>query len=339
MKILVTGGLGYVGSHTVLEIIKKGHQVVIIDNCFNSKEKNHKILENYSRKKIEFYKSDILNKENLDSIFKKHEINSVIHFAGLKSVSESALNPVQYYNNNFFGSLQLIESMEKNNVKNIIFSSSATVYGNTEKIPILEDEKTNPLNVYGKTKLAVEELLRDYSSSKSDFSAICLRYFNPIGAHPENIIGEDSIKEPTNLLPSIIKVAKKEIPILEVFGGDFDTADGTCIRDYIHVVDLALGHIKALDFIKEKNGFHVINLGSGNGTSVLELIKTFEDISGIKINFSIVDKRIGDAPISVACTNLAKELLNWECKYDISKMCEHAWNFHLRSVSNESINS
>ena len=327
MKILITGGLGYIGSHAVIEAAKANHNIVIVDNCINSDPKTHKILENYLKVKIDFYHKDVRDDKQIEEILKKHEIECVIHFAGLKSVSESGLKPLQYYDNNVVGCIKLLQAMKKQNVKKIIFSSSATVYGMPKSIPIQEDHELNPINVYGLTKKIIEELLFNYSQSHTNFGAVCLRYFNPVGAHTDNIVGETLNSEQNNIMPKILRVANEEEPYIEIFGRDYDTLDGTCIRDYVHVRDLAYGHVSAINFLQNNSGYYSVNLGTGKGVSVLELIKLFQSINKVNIPYEFSARRNGDTPVSIACPKYAKKLLNWETSLNIDDMCRDAWSW------------
>jgi len=322
-NILVTGGLGFIGSHTVIELLIKNYNVIIIDNLTNS---NLDILDKIKKisnsNNITFYKGDILDKLLLDNILKKEYIDTVIHFAGLKSVSQSIKEPLKYYENNINGTIVLLKIMEKYNVKNLIFSSSATVYGNN-KSPFTEISQTgvNITNPYGKSKYLIEEILKDLH----DWNIFALRYFNPIGCHPSGIIGENPNEIPNNLIPYLMRVANKQYPFLNVYGDKYNTIDGTGIRDYIHVVDLAKAHVKALDkFIK---GFTALNLGTGKGTSVLELINTFERINNIKIFYKICEKRDGDIDICICIPSKANLILDWKASLTIEDMCRDSWNF------------
>ncbi|BED91789.1 MAG: UDP-glucose 4-epimerase GalE [Candidatus Improbicoccus pseudotrichonymphae] len=323
MKILVTGAAGYIGSHTVLALIENNYKVVGIDNFCNSYTIIPDILREISGKRVIIHKIDIRNQALLRKIFEREKPDAVIHFAGLKSVSESVKFPLLYYENNVLGTINLCKIMQEFNVKKIIFSSSATVYGD-QPAPFVETmSKGKITSPYGKSKSVIEDILKDLS----DWSVIILRYFNPIGAHPSGLLGEMTKENsPNNLMPYILKVAKREHKFLNVFGGDYPTKDGTCIRDYIHVMDLAYGHLKALKYA-QKQMFEIFNLGTGQGTSVLELIKTFEDVNKIKINYEITKRRPGDVAESFACCDKSKKQLSWETKLDIKKMCEDSWRF------------
>ena len=326
MKILVTGGTGYIGSHTVVELLDNNYEVVIIDNLVNSKEDVIDKIEKITNKKVKFYKEDLRNKDALDKIFKKEKIDAVIHFAGLKAVGESVEKPLLYYENNLDSTLTLLEVMNENNCKKIVFSSSATVYGSPKKLPIKEDFPLSTTNPYGTTKLMIEHILQDMYVSDNNWSIIILRYFNPIGAHRSGLIGENPNGIPNNLMPYIVKVANKELKELKVFGNDYDTKDGTGVRDYIHVVDLAKGHIKALNKTDD-NGVHIYNLGTGNGYSVLEIVNTFKKVNNIDIPYIIAPRRSGDIASCYADPSKAKKELNWEAEFGIEDMCKDAYNF------------
>lgn len=328
--ILVTGGTGYIGSHTVVELINDGQEVVIIDDLSNSNEIAIEKIEQITGKKPIFYKGSILDKNLLDEIFQNNNIESVIHFAGFKAVGESVQNPMKYYHNNVIGSIVLIESMIKNNVKKIVFSSSATVYGDGNDVPYSENMPISAINPYGSTKIMVEQILTDVAASTPDFSAMLLRYFNPVGAHPSGLIGEDPKGIPNNLMPYISKVAIGQLDEVQVFGNDYDTPDGTGVRDYIHVVDLAKGHIKALE--KQKAGVEICNLGSGKGYSVLEIIKAYEKACGKKLPYKICKRREGDLATSYADINKAKEILDWQAEKGVDEICQDSWRFIKNSI-------
>ena len=328
MKVLVTGGCGYIGSHTCVELLNEDHEVIIVDNLSNSKEEVVKTIEDITSKQIKFYKGDICDKELVTKIFKENKIDVVIHFAGLKAVGESVEKPLLYYKNNIGSTITLCEVMKEFNCKKIIFSSSATVYGNPEKLPITEDMKVgNTTNPYGTSKLFIEQILKDIYTSDNEWGITILRYFNPIGAHKSGLLGENPNGIPNNLMPYIVKVACGELPCLQVFGNDYDTKDGTGIRDYIHVVDLAKGHVKALDKIKNKVGVNIYNLGTGNGYSVLEMINTFEKVNGIKINYKIVNRRPGDIASCYADSSKAYRELGWKAELDLSDMISSSYNY------------
>lgn len=328
MAILVTGGAGYIGSHTCIELINAGYDVVVLDNLSNSSEKSLERVAQITGKQVPFYKVDILDKEGMNEIFEKESIDSVIHFAGLKAVGESVAKPLEYYHNNITGTLLLCDVMRSHNVKNIIFSSSATVYGDPAFIPITEEcPKGNPTNPYGQTKSMLEQILTDLHVADPEWNVVLLRYFNPIGAHESGLIGEDPKGIPNNLLPYIAQVAVGKLECLGVFGDDYDTVDGTGVRDYIHVVDLAKGHVKALKKIEDKSGVNVYNLGTGNGYSVLQVVKAFEKACGRKIPYVIKPRRPGDIAACYADASKAREELGWEAEYDIERMCADSWRW------------
>ena len=327
MNILLTGGVGYIGSHTAVSLIEAGHDVVLFDNLSNSDASVLGRLEKITRKKICFIEGDIRDFELLSKTLKEHKIEAVMHFAGLKAVGESVQDPLRYYDNNVGGSLSLIHSMQQNKIKKIIFSSSATVYGEPQYLPYDEDHSTNPINPYGRTKLFIEEILRDFAASDLGWSIAVLRYFNPVGAHESGLIGESPKGIPNNLMPYIMKVASGELESLKVFGGDYETRDGTGERDFIHVADLAEGHLASLNFLNEHKGWHAINLGSGQSTTVLELLHAFEKICHKKIPYKVVARREGDTAISFAKPDVANQKLRWKTKRSIELMCESAWNF------------
>lgn len=328
MSILVTGGAGYIGSHTVIELVNAGYDVVVVDNLCNSSKESMKRVEEITGKAVKFYEVDILDKEGLTKIFENESIDSVIHFAGLKAVGESVAKPWLYYNNNITGTLVLLEVMNAFNVKNIVFSSSATVYGSPAEIPITENcpkgEITNP---YGQTKSMIEQILTDIYKADTEWNIILLRYFNPIGAHKSGRIGENPNGIPNNLMPYITQVAVGRLKCLGVFGNDYPTPDGTGVRDYIHVVDLASGHVKAIEKISTNPGLKVYNLGTGKGYSVLDIVKNFEKASGVKIPYEIKPRRAGDIAECYADASKAKEELGWEAKYGILEMCEDSWRW------------
>lgn len=328
MKILVTGGAGYIGSHTCVELLNEGYEVVIVDNLYNSNQKAVDRIEQITQKKVTFYQNDILDREALDQIFTKENVDAVIHFAGLKAVGESVRKPIEYYTNNIQGTLILTDVMRKHNVKNIIFSSSATVYGNPAMIPITEEcPKGVCTNPYGWTKWMLEQILTDIHTADSEWNVMLLRYFNPIGAHESGLIGEDPKGIPNNLLPYVAQVAIGKLECVGVFGDDYDTPDGTGVRDYIHVVDLAKGHVKALNKIKEKAGVKVYNLGTGNGYSVLDVIHAFEKACGHEIPYQIKPRREGDIATCYSKCDLAKEELGWQAQYNLDDMCASSWKW------------
>ena len=323
MAILVTGGTGYIGSHTTVELLSTGENVIIVDNLCNSKLCVLDRIEKITGKRPEFIKCDLLDAEALDAVFESHpEIDSVIHFAGLKAVGESVSLPVLYYHNNLTGTFNLLNSMLKHGVYRIVFSSSATVYGLPKTVPIKEDFPLSTTNPYGETKLMIERILKDTAFASKQLSVCVLRYFNPIGAHESGLIGEDPRGIPNNLLPYIAKVAAGKLECLSVFGNDYNTPDGTGVRDYIHVVDLALAHLKALEYTKKYNGIDYINVGTGNGYSVLEMVKAFGDVWGAPVNYKIAPRRPGDIAECYADPTKAKEVLGWSAERDLKKMCE-----------------
>lgn len=327
MKILVTGGCGYIGSHTCVELLENNYEIVVIDNFSNSKKDVIEKIKQITKKDFKFYEGDVKDKNLLEKIFNENNINSVIHFAGFKAVGESVENPLKYYNNNLESTINLLEIMNKYNCKKLVFSSSATVYGKPKELPIKEDFPLSTTNPYGTTKLMIEMILKDLYTSDNEWSIAVLRYFNPIGAHQSGLIGENPNDIPNNLMPYIVKVANNELDHLNIFGNDYDTIDGTGVRDFIHVVDLANGHIKAIEKINNKKGIDYYNLGTGKGYSVLELIKAFEKSNGIKIKYEITKRRPGDIDACYADPSYAKKELNWEAKKDINEMCKDAYNF------------
>ncbi|MCR4806598.1 MAG: UDP-glucose 4-epimerase GalE [Lachnospiraceae bacterium] len=328
MKILVTGGAGYIGSHTCVELLNEGYEVVIVDNLDNSNAKAVERIEQITGKKAKFYQKDIRDKDAMNEIFGSEKPDCVIHFAGLKAVGESVQKPLEYYENNINGTLVMLDAMRKNGCKNIIFSSSATVYGDPAFIPITEEcPKGKITNPYGRTKSMLEEILTDLNISDPEWNVILLRYFNPIGAHKSGLIGEDPKGIPNNLLPYVAQVAVGKLKCLGVFGNDYDTPDGTGVRDYIHVVDLAQGHVKAIDKIKENPGVKIYNLGTGNGYSVLQVVKAFSKACGHDVPYEIKPRRAGDIATCYADPSLARKELGWEAKYGIDEMCEDSWRW------------
>ena len=329
MKILVTGGTGYIGSHTCVELLNNGFEVVVLDNFSNSKPKTIDSIKKITNKDFKFYEGDMIDKDLLDKIFKENDIDAVIDFAAFKSVGESVSMPVRYYQNNVSTILNLLEAMQNHNVKKLVFSSSATVYGNPKEVPITEDAPTGgTTNPYGTSKLMVEKILKDLYASDNTWDIAILRYFNPVGAHESGLIGEAPVGKPNNLMPFICKVAKGELDKLMVFGNDYNTIDGTGVRDYIHVVDLAIGHIKALEKLnKEGQGLFIYNLGTGTGYSVLQMIETFEKVNNIKVNYEIAPRRPGD--IDSCYSNPSKSLkeLDFQTKKSLDDMCRDSWNF------------
>ncbi|MCD8119062.1 MAG: UDP-glucose 4-epimerase GalE [Lachnospiraceae bacterium] len=327
MKILVSGGTGYIGSHTCVELLNMGYEVVIFDNLYNSKIEVVDKIEKITGKKVTFYKADMLDKESMRPIFEEHKFDAVIHFAGLKAVGESVQKPLLYYHNNITGTIQLCELMNEYGCKRIIFSSSATVYGSPKTVPITEDFPLSTTNPYGSTKLMLERVLSDLTVPDPEWSVVLLRYFNPIGAHESGLIGECPNGIPNNLMPYIMQVAIGKLPCLGVFGNDYDTPDGTGVRDYIHVVDLAKGHVNAVDKAVSSTGVNVYNLGTGNGYSVLDIVKAFEAANGVKIPYEIKPRRAGDIAMCYANPQKAKEELGWEAKFDLTRMCKDSWNY------------
>ena len=327
MAVLVTGGAGYIGSHTCIAMIEAGYDVVVIDNLDNSSEESLRRVEKIVGKSIKFYKEDVRDKNALRKIFSENNIESVIHFAGLKAVGESCAIPVKYYDNNLISTLYLLEVMEEFGVKRIVFSSSATVYGVATEMPLREGMPLGAINPYGRTKYFIEEILRDLYISDNSWSIALLRYFNPIGAHESGTIGEDPQGIPNNLMPYISQVAVGKLEKLSVFGDDYDTRDGTGVRDYIHVVDLAAGHVKATDWVMANAGCEPFNLGTGNGCSVLELKCAFEKASGTTVPYVVAPRRTGDLGEVYADATKAREVLGWEAKYDIERMCIDTWRW------------
>ncbi|MBQ8184354.1 MAG: UDP-glucose 4-epimerase GalE [Lachnospiraceae bacterium] len=328
MAILVTGGAGYIGSHTCVELLNEGYDVVVMDNLYNSSRKALERVEQITGKKVTFYEVDMLDADGVEKIFQKEKIESVIHFAGLKAVGESVAKPIEYYHNNITGTLVLCDVMRKYGVKDIVFSSSATVYGDPAFIPITEEcPKGKITNPYGQTKGMLEQVLTDIHVSDPQWNVILLRYFNPIGAHKSGLIGEDPKGIPNNLLPYVAQVAVGKLECIGVFGNDYDTPDGTGVRDYIHVVDLARGHVKAIEKLREKRGVLVYNLGTGKGYSVLEVVKAFGKACGKELPYVIKDRRPGDIAQCYADPSRAKAELGWEAQYGIEEMCEDAWRW------------
>ena len=331
MKILVTGGCGFIGSHAVVELLDSNYEVVVIDDFSNSKPEVIDNIKKITNKDFTFYEFDVCNKEKLEEIFKENNIGAVMHFAGYKAVGESVKVPLKYYRNNLDSTLSLCEVMNKYNVKNIVFSSSATVYGTPEKLPIKETFPTGKTtNPYGETKVIIERILNDLYISDNSWNIALLRYFNPIGAHKSGLIGENPNDIPNNLMPYIVKVATGELKELNVFGNDYDTIDGTGVRDFIHVVDLAKGHIKALEWVFKGKGIDAFNLGTGNGYSVLELVSAFEKYNNVKVPYKIVGRREGDVASCYADASYAKEVLGWSCIYGIEDMVKDSYRYVLK---------
>ncbi|MEA2077669.1 MAG: UDP-glucose 4-epimerase GalE [Candidatus Marinimicrobia bacterium] len=330
-KILVTGGAGYIGSHTCLRLMESGYEVVVIDNFSNSKPESLERVKKITGKKLDLYEADICDKPALQKIFLEHKINAVIHFAGLKAVGESVEKPMDYYYNNVYGTLVLCRAMEEAGVKNIVFSSSATVYGLSDAVPFTENMPTSATNPYGRTKLFIEEILSDIKVADNKWSVTLLRYFNPVGAHESGLIGEDPNGIPNNLMPYISQVAVGRLKQLQILGDDYSTSDGTGVRDYIHVMDLAEGHVKALQGPKNEKGPMIYNLGTGKGNSVLEVVKAFEKVNGISIPYQIVARRSGDVASSYADPSKAKTYLNWQAQLSLKDMVKDAWNWQKKN--------
>lgn len=329
MSILLPGGAGYIGSHTAVELLKKEKDIVIIDNFSNSNIKAIDAIKKITGKDFKFYQIDYMDRERLEKVFEENNIEAVMNFAGYKAVGESVKKPLEYYDNNVSGAIVLLETMKKYNCKKFIFSSSATVYGEPERIPLTEDCKTGgTTNPYGTTKLFIEQILKDLYTSDNTWDICILRYFNPVGAHESGLIGEEPKGIPNNLMPYIVRVAAGKLEQLSVFGNDYNTHDGTGVRDYIHVVDLAKGHIKALEKLeKENEGLYIYNLGTGTGYSVLDMVKSFENATGQKVNYKIVDRRPGDIAECYADPKKAKEELEWEAEKNLEDMCVDSWNY------------
>lgn len=332
--ILVTGGCGYIGSHTVVELLDDNRDVVIVDNFSNSSPNVLDSIKEITDKDFKFYKIDITNEDDLEVVFKENKIDSVIHFAALKAVGESVEKPLEYYYNNLNSTLVLLKLMKKYDVKNFVFSSSATVYGSPKTLPINEDFPLSTTNPYGASKLIIENILKDICKADSSFNVAILRYFNPVGAHKSGLIGENPNGIPNNLMPYITKVSIGELPFLNVYGNDYDTNDGTGVRDYIHVLDLANGHLKALDKIHTSPGLVIYNLGTGKGYSVLDLVNTYSKVNNVDIPYKIVERRAGDIAKCFADPTKANKELNWSCKYNLEDMCKDSYTFQLNSISN-----
>ena len=327
MNVLLTGGAGYIGSHTAVEIMRAGHGVVIADDLSNASEKVIERIEKLGGKKVYFYKIDVCDKAALDGVFALHDISAVVHFAGKKAVGESVAQPLMYYRNNLDATITLLEVMQKHSVNRLIFSSSATVYGIPKTVPVDENAPRGCNNPYGWTKYMSEQIMRDACEANKDLAVVLLRYFNPIGAHESGVIGEDPEGIPNNLMPFIAQVAVGRREMLGVFGDDYPTHDGTGVRDYIHVVDLAQGHVAALDYTENNSGALAVNLGTGRGYSVLDIVKTFERVNGIEIPYKIMPRRVGDAAVIYADSSFAKTVLNWEAKRNLEDMCRDTWNW------------
>ena len=332
MRILVTGGAGYIGSHTCVELLNAGYDVVVVDNLYNASEKALERVEEITGKKVVFYNADIRDKEAMNDIFDKEKVDAVIHFAGLKAVGESVVKPIEYYENNIAGTLNLCDAMRNHGVKNIIFSSSATVYGNPETMPITEDcPKGQCTNPYGWTKSMMEQIMTDVQAADPEWNVVLLRYFNPVGAHESGRIGEDPKGIPNNLMPYISQVAVGKLEKLGVFGDDYDTPDGTGVRDYIHVVDLAVGHVKAIKYIFSNPGLDIINLGTGVGYSVLDMVKAFSKACGKEIPYEIKPRREGDIAMCYANPSKAAKVLGWKAERGLEQMCEDAWRWQSQN--------
>jgi len=331
MAILVTGGAGYIGSHTCVELLNQGYEIIVVDNFLNSKPEALKRVQEITGKTFKYYKVDLLDRPALEQVFQENEIEAVIHFAGLKAVGESVEKPLSYYHNNITGTLILCEVMKEHGVFRMVFSSSATVYGSPDRVPIEESFRLQATNPYGRTKLMIEEILRDLFVSDNRWSMALLRYFNPIGAHESGKIGEDPNGIPNNLMPFITQVAVGKLSELRVFGSDYETVDGTGVRDYIHVVDLALGHLKALEKLMKTAGVEAYNLGTGQGYSVLEVVSAFEQASGRKVPYAVVDRRPGDIASCFADAQKAKNELGWQAKKGIKEMCADSWRWQSQN--------
>lgn len=327
MSILVTGGAGYIGSHTVVELLNNEQEVVIVDNFSNAQPAVLDRIRELTGKEFSFYELDLLNKKALRTVFQENDIQAVIHFAGYKAVGESVEEPLKYYHNNIVSTINLIEVMDEFNVKNIVFSSSATVYGMDNHAPFTEDMATSATNPYGKTKVFIEHILKDLAFADEEWGVILLRYFNPIGAHPSGRIGEDPNERPNNLMPYITQVAIDKLDYLSIFGDDYETHDGTGVRDYIHVVDLARGHLSALAYILKHPGAEAVNLGTGEGYSVLDVVHAFEEANDLEIPYQIVDRRPGDIAVGYADATKAKELFDWTASHSLKDMCRDSWNW------------
>lgn len=332
MKLLLTGGTGYIGSHTAVVLSQAGHEVVLLDNFSNSKQAVLGRLETILGHALPFVQADVLDTEKVTQVLQTHDIQAVVHFAGLKAVGESVAQPLNYFANNVQGTLSLLQAMQAAQVHQLVFSSSATVYGEPQYLPLDEQHPTSATNPYGRTKLHIEEMLYDLSASNPAWRIACLRYFNPVGAHDSGLIGEDPNGIPNNLMPFVAQVAAGLRPAVQVFGNDYDTPDGTGVRDYIHVMDLAQGHLAALHFLQAQTGWHAINLGTGQGHSVLEMVKAFEAASGKPVAFNIVPRRPGDVASCYAKVDKAQTLLNWQASRGLPQMCEDAWRAQQRNM-------
>lgn len=330
MNVLLTGGTGYIGSHTAVVLLEAGHKVVLFDNLSNSRRDVVDRIEDITNQNIPFVEGDVRDTSLLSKTIKDYQVDAVIHFAGLKAVGESVEKPIEYFDNNVGGTISLLEAMRENRVSELVFSSSATVYGEPQYLPIDESHPTSATNPYGRTKLHIEEMLQDVVASDSAFSVVCLRYFNPVGAHESGLIGEDPSGVPNNLMPYVAQVAIGKLESLSIYGDDYPTPDGTGIRDYIHVMDLASGHLSAINFLNQNAGCHIFNLGTGVGFSVLEMVKAFERASGQQINYKITRRRAGDVASCYADASKAKHSLSWEARYGLNDMCESGWRWQAK---------
>ncbi|WP_163253914.1 UDP-glucose 4-epimerase GalE [Bacillus tropicus] len=331
MAILITGGAGYIGSHTCIELLNNNYKILVVDNLSNSSIESLNRVKEITGKQFEFYKEDVLNREKMNEIFLENNIEAVIHFAGFKAVGESTKIPLTYYYNNIISTIVLCDVMQKHNVKNFIFSSSATVYGIPKTSPITEEFPLSVTNPYGQTKLMIEQIMRDVAKADDEWSIALLRYFNPFGAHQSGRIGEDPNGIPNNLMPYVTQVAVGKLKELNIFGNDYPTKDGTGVRDYIHVVDLAKGHVKALEKVIKTKGIEAYNLGTGKGYSVLEMVKAFEKVSGKKIPYKVIGRRPGDVAICFADVSKAKRELGWEAEYGLEEMCVDSWRWQVNN--------
>ncbi|EEL42640.1 UDP-glucose 4-epimerase [Bacillus cereus Rock3-42] len=331
MAILITGGAGYIGSHTCVELLNNNYKIIVVDNLSNSSIESLNRVKEITGKQFEFYKENVLNREKMNEIFLENNIEAVIHFAGFKAVGESTTIPLTYYYNNIIGTIVLCDVMQKHNVKNFIFSSSATVYGIPKTSPITEEFPLSVTNPYGQTKLMIEQIMRDVAKADDEWSIALLRYFNPFGAHQSGRIGEDPNGIPNNLMPYVTQVAVGKLKELNIFGNDYPTKDGTGVRDYIHVVDLAKGHVKALEKVLKTKGIEAYNLGTGKGYSVLEMVKAFEKVSGKKIPYKVIGRRPGDVAICFADVSKAKRELGWEAEYGLEEMCVDSWRWQVNN--------
>ncbi len=331
MNILLTGGTGYIGSHTAVVLIEAGHNVVLFDNLSNSRRDVVDRLKKITQQDIPFIEGDIRDTALLSKTIKAYEVDAVIHFAGLKAVGESVEKPLDYFDNNVGGTISLLRAVQENQVNSLVFSSSATVYGEPQYLPIDEDHPTSATNPYGRTKLHIEEILQDLARSDNGWHIACLRYFNPVGAHDSGLIGEDPAGVPNNLMPYVAQVAAGKLECLNIYGDDYLTADGTGVRDYIHVMDLASGHLSAINFLSQNDGCHFFNLGTGAGFSVLEMVKAFERASGRHINYQIASRRAGDVASCYADVSKAKRDLSWESRFDLNDMCVSGWRWQAKA--------